>query len=274
MSRGVAKVAINIINVLTLPFTSRQKKRIVARTIAELEKGSLRSVSTNNGELKFLALKSAFVASAVERFHIDEPETLEWIDGFNKGETFWDVGANIGLYSLYAGLTQKVVVYAFEPSGINYGLLVEHIKINKMGDKVKPFCIALSDHISIEDLYMSYSEVGHSSNSLGVARNQVQDYTPKFIQSTPAFSIDGFIKLFDLTPPDHLKIDVDGIEPLILSGAKDTLSRVKDVLVEVEGSNLEHVEEQIEKPLIQSGMREQKHYREKGSKRNRLYSRM
>jgi len=33
-----------------------------------------------------------------------EPETIAWIDTFEPGETLWDIGANVGVYSLYAGL--------------------------------------------------------------------------------------------------------------------------------------------------------------------------
>src|SRR5881394_2354315 len=46
---------------------------------------------------------------------IKEPETLEWIDDFRKGEVFWDVGANVGVFSLYAAF-RHATVYAFEPS--------------------------------------------------------------------------------------------------------------------------------------------------------------
>lgn len=33
-----------------------------------------------------------------------EPETIEWIDGFGAGETMWDVGADVGIYSIYAAM--------------------------------------------------------------------------------------------------------------------------------------------------------------------------
>lgn len=33
-----------------------------------------------------------------------EPDTIEWIDGFRLGETLWDIGANVGIYTIYAAL--------------------------------------------------------------------------------------------------------------------------------------------------------------------------
>ena len=45
----------------------------------------------------------------VNTFFSKEPETLEWIDNFKffKDGVFWDIGANIGLYSIYASLKHK-----------------------------------------------------------------------------------------------------------------------------------------------------------------------
>ena len=59
-----------------------------------------------------------------------EPETIEWINGFNKTDIFWDIGANVGVYSLYAAL-RGLSVLAFEPSPSNYYLLSRNIEINK-----------------------------------------------------------------------------------------------------------------------------------------------
>ena len=47
-----------------------------------------------------------------------EPETIEWIDSFKKDDVFWDVGANVGTYSLYAGM-KGIKTLAFEPSAGN-----------------------------------------------------------------------------------------------------------------------------------------------------------
>ncbi len=55
-----------------------------------------------------------------------EPETLEWIETFQDTEILWDIGSNVGVYSLYAAMKGHSVL-AFEPSPSNYYLLSRNI---------------------------------------------------------------------------------------------------------------------------------------------------
>ncbi|HEY5918287.1 MAG TPA: hypothetical protein VIU13_12820, partial [Chryseolinea sp.] len=64
------------------------------------------------------------VSSALELFRCEtydtkEPETLDWIDKFKKDEILFDIGGNIGVYSMYAG-KKGARVYAFEPESQNF----------------------------------------------------------------------------------------------------------------------------------------------------------
>ena len=58
-----------------------------------------------------------------ETFSTKEPETLEWVDSLNENSVLWDIGANVGLYSIYAAKTRKCKVFSFEPSIFNLELL-------------------------------------------------------------------------------------------------------------------------------------------------------
>ena len=74
----------------------------------------------------------------VNTFFIKEPETLNWIDSFKNKENliFWDIGANIGLYSIYNSLKHpKSTTIAFEPSSSNLRVLTRNISINNL-DKI------------------------------------------------------------------------------------------------------------------------------------------
>ncbi len=256
---------------MTLPLSKRQARRTIARVIDGLGQDSLSEIKTKHGNIKFNELTGAYVVSIVERFHTDEPETINFIDAVKEGEILWDIGANIGVYSLYAALKPGVDILAFEPSGFNFGLLVEHIALNQQDSKIKPFCIALGQRTEMGALNMSNIEQGHAGNALGEARNQFDEYKPCFTQAIPAYSIDDFIEQFQLQPPDHIKLDVDGIEPEILKGAEKTLPQIKSILIEVEGKNAENVETLIEAPLIKAGFREDLDIRNSGSGKNRLY---
>ena len=62
-------------------------------------------------------------------FSTKEPETLKWIDSFGNGP-FMDVGANVGLYSIYFAATKKMPVYSIEPSFFNLALLGKNIHVD------------------------------------------------------------------------------------------------------------------------------------------------
>ena len=74
----------------------------------------------------------------IDEFFTKEKETIEWIDGFekNKNMIFWDIGANIGIYSIYAALKhQHIQVVSFEPSTSNLRILSRNISINNLDEK-------------------------------------------------------------------------------------------------------------------------------------------
>ena len=164
-----------------------------------------------------------------------EPETIEWINTFSHMDVFWDIGANVGVYSLYAAL-RNIVVLSFEPSPSNYYLLSRNVEINKMDNRISALCIAFNDTTRLDSFYMVNTELGGALNSFAEAVDwQGEPSTASFKQGMIGFSIDDFIRQFNPLFPNHIKIDVDGIESKIIKGAERTLSdrRVKSILVEV-----------------------------------------
>lgn len=273
MSRTIARLVTGVVKTLVAPLSARQQRRVLARVVEQLERFDLAEVVTARGTLRFRQLRGSYLASAVARFHTDEPETLTWIDGFKAGDSLWDIGANVGIYALYAALDPTLTVHAFEPSGFNFGPLVDHIALNGMGERVKPLCVALGAGRGLPSLYMRHMDAGHGSNALGAATNTFGAFEPVFAQTVPAFSIDDFRDVFGLPAPDHLKIDVDGIECDIIRGAVRTLPEVRSVLMEVEGTTgMAHADEMMRR-LAEAGLHEVVEAREQGSGRNRLYRR-
>ncbi|MBC8228155.1 FkbM family methyltransferase [bacterium] len=174
-----------------------------------------------------------------------EPETIEWINGFNKTDILWDIGANVGVYSLYAAL-RGLSVLAFEPSPSNYYLLSRNIEINKMDESISAYCIALNNVTKLDSFYMANTELGGALNSFGEARDwQGNVFEASLKQAMVGFSLDDFIQQFNPPFPNHIKIDVDGIEDSIIKGANDTLkdSRLKSVLIELDTARKEYTGE-------------------------------
>ena len=67
---------------------------------------------------------------------------MNWIDSFDNEHRFvlWDIGANIGLYSIYASLKHSnCEVISFEPSTSNLRILSRNISINNLENKIKIF---------------------------------------------------------------------------------------------------------------------------------------
>jgi FkbM family methyltransferase len=169
-----------------------------------------------------------------------EPETIEWIDGFAPKSIFWDVGANVGVYSLYAARRQDIRVLAFEPSASNYHILSKNIEINKMDEMISGFCMAFSDISEVGYLNMSNTIPGGALSCFGQSQETYaicgKTYEVSFNQGMIGFTIDDFIEKFSLPFPNYLKIDVDSIEDKIIAGATKTImnDQLKSVLIELD----------------------------------------
>jgi len=114
----------------------------------------VKSCSVNNVLIQMEA-SSPRELSRIMSYSSKEPSTILWIDEHIKaGDIFYDIGANIGQYSLYAALKYKgqIRVYSFEPESQNYAALNRNIYRNKLADAVRAFCIAVSDETQFDVL--------------------------------------------------------------------------------------------------------------------------
>jgi FkbM family methyltransferase len=165
-----------------------------------------------------------------------EPDTIRWIDGFDEGTVFWDIGANVGVFSLYAAIRRGVSVLSFEPSAANYYVLSRNIQLNRLCDRVMAYSIALSARTQLGALNIASPCMGMSLSQFGRPGDR-SPYaeTQAAFQGAVGFSIDDFIARFNPPFPRYIKIDVDGLELPILEGARETLRdpRIKSLMVEL-----------------------------------------
>lgn len=200
--------------------------------------GRIREVSRNGRTYAFVC-PSRMVSWRARTFLTKEPETIEWIDTFRPGDVLFDVGANIGLYSIYAA-SRAVQVIAFEPESQNYALINQNILLNGLADRITCLAVALSDQPGVNRLYVSRFRAGESKHNFGAALDwQGQPFAPSFQQGSIAFSLDSFLELQPDPFPTHIKVDVDGIEARVIRGAARTLrdERLKSLLVEFDGAS-------------------------------------
>ena len=196
-------------------------------------------VETRHGLLIFVTTDPQALQYPRE-FATREPETLAWIDAFETPCRYWDIGANIGVFSIYAGLRLGVEVRAFEPAAASYGALCRNIEANRLGDRVQAYCLAISDRTELGRLNLSGTNAGSVFNAFESTDDCFgNEIAVVFRQGMVGFSIDSFRRLFGLAAPNYLKIDVDSIEERILAGARETLRDpdLRSVLIELEAAD-------------------------------------
>ncbi len=181
----------------------------------------------------------------VHTFYTKEPDTIEWLSSFQPGQVLVDVGANVGLYSVFAAKVRGLTVYAFEPESQNYAVLNRNLYYNQLDSKVLAFPIALADQTKVDNLWLSKFITGGSYNSFAdTTTASGRPLRQSFRQGSFGTTLDKMIADGVVQVPDYIKIDVDGIELKVLSGMVQTLANpnVKSVLVEVDTNEPNHRE--------------------------------
>ncbi len=258
MSRSIAECLSGLVRGVTSLMRPRRAKATRA-LVAEMLLQRV-TVPTQAGPL-LVDCPSARALHDPQGFGQDEPETVAWIMALPAGSVVWDIGANIGLYSLLAA-RRGLRVLAFEPSASSFAAMVRNIEINGFDDRISAYCLAFAEGTSLVTLNMASTAAGHSMHSIETREGG-------FRQAVPGFSVDGFMAQFAPPPPDAIKLDVDGIEPAILRGAMATLrAHVREVLVEIDGANAAAGGNGIPELLAEAGFVEA---RMDGAARNRRF---
>jgi FkbM family methyltransferase len=183
-----------------------------------------------------------------QTFFTEEPHTVAWLDRLKPEDVYWDIGANVGLYAVYAAKFRRCRTVAFEPESQNYALLVENIVINGVSGNCLPAIIAMSDGTSVSRLRVRYITKGGAFNMFEGAFGEGGDAEPLSFQAAQGYerhqgfeqllfssSVDDLVGKHGLPAPTHIKLDVDGLEPKIVAGAMETIrsGSVRSILVEL-----------------------------------------
>jgi FkbM family methyltransferase len=213
--------------------------------IAEYEALDPHCTIEHAGVRLLFATPNRQAAWRVETLFSKEPDTIAWIAGFAPDEVVVDIGANVGMYSIWAAKSRGVRVFAFEPEAQNYALLNRNIRANALDGLVQAYCVALSDSAGLGRLHLSAFVPGASSHSFGESvDHQNRPRVSAFAQGAMSATLDGLVASGGLPVPAHVKIDVDGIEPKVVGGARETLADagVRSVLIEINSQLEEHWE--------------------------------
>ncbi|OAB57235.1 hypothetical protein AY599_03255 [Leptolyngbya valderiana BDU 20041] len=175
-------------------------------------------IETPRGEVKMVPLGRGTAKRAM-RFCTQEPESLSWIDRMAPDSVLWDVGANIGVLTLYAAMRPDMRVVAFEPAAVNYFILCANVELNGLDDRVVCLPFGVGDAPAVASMELSQFAFAHAFSFTGKKRKPYQAR-----QSGVIMPLDGLAELYGLPAPDYLKIDVHGLTTAILEGGRQVLS--------------------------------------------------
>lgn len=253
MSRTLARFAASLAHAVTAPL--QPWRRAQARAHAGALIRPRWTVQTPAGALTFDGPSGRALHDAYG-FGKDEPETVAWIAGLPTDAVFWDIGANIGVYALFAG-QRGIRTLAFEPSASTMAVLTRNIELNGLSDAVSAYPIAFAEKTGLDRLFMAATEAGHSMHGFGTRDTVLGSIQGGFAQAAVGFSVDDFLQVFAPPAPTHVKLDVDSIEAAILRGAHNTLrTSVRQVLVEIDGATKAAGGGEIRAALAQAGFAE------------------
>jgi len=147
-----------------------------------------------------------------------------------RGGAFWDIGANIGLFSLLAAQRcPKLVIYSVEASPYTYKRLVGNVEANHLNDRIRPLNCALwerEEMISITEQATVCTHILPSPLSEGIR--------------IPGRTLDCLVREFCAQTISVLKADIEGAEMCMLRGGLEVLRQHRPLLIlELEDRYLE-----------------------------------
>ncbi len=205
-------------------FHSAKKRFNLAKKMAGHFSFCLRVADVAAEYLFFPQTKAEFYRYGT--FFTKEEGTIAWLENTIKpNDIFYDIGANLGLYSLKAAkMHDSVKVFAFEPHKINFATMVRNFDNNRCLSQIVPISIPLSEAAGVTYLNYKGLGVGGSMNQLSHKRSAYDgDFTPAFEEIIYAMTTDDFADKV-IPFPTVIKIDVDGNELSILKGMQRVLS--------------------------------------------------
>jgi FkbM family methyltransferase len=187
------------------------------------------SVGTPKGTLSFVLLGKTSAGRAMTVL-TKQPATIAWINSFEPASVFWDIGASVGVFSLYAALATDTHVVAFEPAAVNYYLLSANCEANKLQDRVDCLLVGVGARRAIARLEVSQFRPARSFSFRG---KRAEPHEGR--QAAVVLSIDELVEDYGLACPNYIKIDAPGASEGIIAGAAHTFRRpdVRQIHLEV-----------------------------------------
>jgi FkbM family methyltransferase len=194
---------------------------------------------------KLLVTKGLAAATANIYCGLMEYEDMAFVLHFLRpNDLFFDIGANVGTFTLLASGEVGAQTIAVEPVPRTFGLLMDNIRLNQLNEKVNAVNIGLSSQAGMLKFTQSLDAMNHvatanETNTIDVTVERMDDLSQR--------------------APILLKIDVEGFETEVLNGASRLLNspELKAIIIEFSdtGNRYGYDERLIHQKLLALGFR-------------------
>ncbi len=141
------------------------------------------------------------------------------------GDTFADIGANVGSFTMLASAHVGAKSLTFEPVAATYAKLMRNVAVNQIEDKVTAYNAAMGSKIGEIDF----------TNTLDTMNHVAEKGDTKIVK-VKVVTLDDIVEHHQV--PILLKIDVEGFETEVIKGAENTLNQdaLKAIIIELPGA--------------------------------------
>jgi FkbM family methyltransferase len=195
----------------------------------------IRSAAVGYGRLDYPDAEIHLQLTSRPEFHRlssceKEPWTVRWIERYlEPGQVFYDIGANVGAYTLLAAVTvPEARVVSFEPGPANFAALCANAELNAVSERVIAVPLALGAR-------PGSGHLDRDAATPGIAPRLNGGADPEGSTAVLVDRLDDVVERFGLPSPTHVKLDVDGGESEVLAGGEGILASggVRSVMVEL-----------------------------------------
>jgi len=179
-----------------------------------------------------------------------EPWLIKELSNLKENDIFFDVGANLGQFTV--PFAKHAKVYAFEPAKNTYPYLEKNIHINNVARNVTIIKAIVSDHVGNTEFYQS----DESNIFSGILNPEEYNSEWKSVRRDiiPTVTVDSIVDEYGISKIDWMKVDVEGAEALVIKGSAGCLERklVKNILIEmhpisIKGTRHQDIYDMLEK---------------------------
>jgi len=142
----------------------------------------------------------------------------------NDNFTIFDIGANIGWYSIgFTKVKKNITIFAFEPIPKTYKNLLSNIELND-AKNIKTFNMGLHNEKKQLTFYF-YPEISGNASSVNLS----EESNPEKIKCD-VNTLDNFVKEHNITNLEFIKIDVEGAELFVFEGGIDSIEKFQPIV--------------------------------------------